>query len=164
MKYFPGSAKGIITTFRSKHFNNSYSYSMNCFVWKGFSDILHFKFVCTFLWHFWQNSYSVLLCKQIYTLQHRTKLFCKHKTDEKEVLAQFPQSKDGKSNIREVVGFSHNPFSTSVPQEENLEGRREALRIGRYWGLWFQIFMHLSDICQWRRCQANNRSLVVSTQ
>ena len=31
MKYFPGSAKGIITTFRSKHFNNSYSYSRNCF-------------------------------------------------------------------------------------------------------------------------------------
>ena len=58
--------------------------------------------------------------------------FCKEKTDKQEILAQFPKSKDGKSNIREVVGFSHNPFSTSVPQEENLEGRRETLRIGRY--------------------------------
>ena len=136
---------------------------------KGFSDILHFKTFCTFLWHFWQNSYFVFLCKQIYTIWHKS-CCCKDKTDEKEMLAQFPKSNHGKSNIREVVGFSHNPFSTSVPQEENLEGRREALRIGRYWeywrywGFWFNIFMHLKDICQWRRCQANNRSLVVSTQ
>ena len=73
MKYFPGSAKGIITTFRSKHFNNSYSYSMNYFVCEGFSDILHFKTFCTFLWHFWQNSYFAFLFNRAKYVVAKTK-------------------------------------------------------------------------------------------
>ena len=66
----------------------------------------------------------------------------------KRDVSTVSQLKRWKSNIIEVVGFSHNPFSTCVPQEENPEGRREALKIGRYRGLWFDIFMPLKDICQ----------------
>ena len=126
MKYFPGSAKGIITTFRSKHFNISYSYSMNFFVCKGLFRYITFQ---NFLYISLTFLAEFIFCV---SAQSRKICCCKDKTDEKAMLAQFPKSNHGKSNIREVVGFSHNPFSTSFPQEENLQGRREALRIGRY--------------------------------
>ena len=133
MKYFPGSAKGIITTFRSKHFNISYSYSMNYFVCKGLFRYITFQnFLYISLTFLAEFIFCVSMLTDLYPVPQHKRCCYKDKTDEKEMLAQFPKSNHGKSNIREVVGFSHNPFSTSVPQEENLEGRRETLRIGRY--------------------------------
>ena len=130
MKYFPGSAKGTITTFRSKHFNNSYSYSMNCFVCKGLFRYIHLKPFCTFLWHFWQNSYFAFLCKQIYTLFHRAKdVVAKTKQMKKRCWPSFLNQTMEKVILEKLLDFP-----TILSQLLFLR-RKTSKEEGRRWGL-----------------------------